>query len=820
MKCKKCHKKIKGKDMRFCPYCGSELTIETSNNNVGNEERIQKEVIKIGNDEIAITKYMQIECRELMYVISLADSCAKNVESYYQKAGSLDKGIEVLKTVIEQSYIKIAQEIINIESNCSFKVDINGKQLWGLSSKYIHSLRNIFFISEAKSLALKGEQEYNQFTRELNKESRFRIIGGGFGIEGAIKGMAIAGAANLTTGAFYSLFNGIKEIGDNLSADSDKRSLYNDLKKQIYVAVYNDVVQLYYFLNYLIGRPMIYTLNKENVRLFYSYNKKNIKTRNDALKLIKDYPYLVESYKIASTIIDESDDLLNFANKIGNSDAVEYLEKYIKIKNDVKAYLKEDTNKYIKLFISRPFFGKLIYSRKNVVDGVDELGKNIKKILKVKLDYSQMPYEIGDDEFFVCCFKFDSVYIIWSNKYIYCGAKSETMRYSSVEYFSYKMSNKNCADIFINGKPSGHFFINEDEASDVIDCFNYILLKIKYNIPTVFPDNIKSVNDEYRNKLYTIFENNTEYIIKKYKKYHCLDMFIEYGNIDILEALEKEMDKTRGTKQDELLRHFYVGDYVYLETPFSVNALNCWVESYGYVFDDEYAICYVDREFNNRTPEFYMTTNRLYYEKSVDNKNRLYYLNYSDVESIEYKYITSDAAYLGPEIRINGSECKIHVVVDENSGALLYQWILYIILNIKYNKKVITKRALRIDDYKNELEKEAKENKKSGCFITTATCLSLGKGDDCLELNLFRKFRDEWLMYQKNGKILISEYYKIAPIIVSSIEKKDNKLLIYKSIWNKYLQKCLKYIRNGEYELCKITYMKMVNDLFYTFGHK
>ena len=55
--------------------------------------------------------------------------------------------------------------------------------------------------------------------------------------------------------------------------------------------------------------------------------------------------------------------------------------------------------------------------------------------------------------------------------------------------------------------------------------------------------------------------------------------------------------------------------------------------------------------------------------------------------------------------------------------------------------------------------------KKNGCFITTATCAEYGKPDNCYELTMFRKFRDEWLSKQPDGLKLIEEYY---PSIISS----------------------------------------------------
>ena len=99
------------------------------------------------------------------------------------------------------------------------------------------------------------------------------------------------------------------------------------------------------------------------------------------------------------------------------------------------------------------------------------------------------------------------------------------------------------------------------------------------------------------------------------------------------------------------------------------------------------------------------------------------------------------------------------------------------------------------------------------CFITTAVCDSFGKADDCYELTAFRKFRDNWLINQSDGKSLIDEYYNIAPKIVDKINSLSDSAEIYKNIWRGYLSECLKFIESGDNQQCKKVYISMVNTL-------
>lgn len=104
-------------------------------------------------------------------------------------------------------------------------------------------------------------------------------------------------------------------------------------------------------------------------------------------------------------------------------------------------------------------------------------------------------------------------------------------------------------------------------------------------------------------------------------------------------------------------------------------------------------------------------------------------------------------------------------------------------------------------------------NSNEGCYITTAVCEFQGKPDNCYELTMFRKFRDEWLVTQEGGKELVKEYYETAPQIVKNIDEREDRNRIYSHIWGNWLKPCLSDIENGNYDACKQTYIQMVENL-------
>jgi len=105
------------------------------------------------------------------------------------------------------------------------------------------------------------------------------------------------------------------------------------------------------------------------------------------------------------------------------------------------------------------------------------------------------------------------------------------------------------------------------------------------------------------------------------------------------------------------------------------------------------------------------------------------------------------------------------------------------------------------------------EKREGLCFITSAVCKFSGKPDDCIELTLFRKFRDDWLMNQHDGKYFIDEYYDIAPAIVEKIDLSKNPTEIYERINKDYIQPCVQLIAEDKNESCFELYKKMICDV-------
>ncbi|QAT49021.1 hypothetical protein EQM14_04105 [Caproiciproducens sp. NJN-50] len=103
--------------------------------------------------------------------------------------------------------------------------------------------------------------------------------------------------------------------------------------------------------------------------------------------------------------------------------------------------------------------------------------------------------------------------------------------------------------------------------------------------------------------------------------------------------------------------------------------------------------------------------------------------------------------------------------------------------------------------------------RKKLCFITTAVCAELGKGDDCGELQALRAFRDGYLSRTPLGRKKIGEYYLFAPLIVSSVESSGKAEAEWNRVYRDYLSPCLAALKCRRPEKCERIYETMMSEL-------
>ena len=103
--------------------------------------------------------------------------------------------------------------------------------------------------------------------------------------------------------------------------------------------------------------------------------------------------------------------------------------------------------------------------------------------------------------------------------------------------------------------------------------------------------------------------------------------------------------------------------------------------------------------------------------------------------------------------------------------------------------------------------------KRHFCYITTAVCESLGKGDDCEELRCLRDYRDHWLLLTKDGPALVDAYYESAPKVLEAMRERSDYKALCRELYTSYICPCIELIHEERYEDCKNRYIAMVREL-------
>lgn len=104
------------------------------------------------------------------------------------------------------------------------------KQIAPYTHKYIGYWADAFNVALEAYQNITGEEQRMRQYREMRKAGRGQVIGGGFGFSGAVKGMATAGAINMTTGLLHSFANAWGNANSAAEADRQKRSFFYNME--------------------------------------------------------------------------------------------------------------------------------------------------------------------------------------------------------------------------------------------------------------------------------------------------------------------------------------------------------------------------------------------------------------------------------------------------------------------------------------------------------------------------------------------------------------------------------------------------------------
>ena len=175
-----------------------------------------------------------------------ANQASTDFKKWYLEQGNI---LSVLK-----GYEKEAMSLVVHYANEPLFAQITTLEIYDISkSAYDEHCLDLSESDDAHSKiicqynAIIEKQEAEEEYRAERKASRGRVSGGGFGVGGALKGMATAGAMNAISGAGHSIVNAIGNVGSSIDASSSKNALYKseDTFSALLSGITSDIVSAY-----------------------------------------------------------------------------------------------------------------------------------------------------------------------------------------------------------------------------------------------------------------------------------------------------------------------------------------------------------------------------------------------------------------------------------------------------------------------------------------------------------------------------------------------------------------------------------------------
>ena len=219
LNCRYCGKRLLP-DMIFCPYCGKTIGSEkedTQDIPVSREDSRENEehsdkclgesfvltfdsaVIRYPHDMQTYTEFLG---KMQEKVILLTDRFLSN----YSKYGTFIGLMELAKKDLEEC----ADEMVALAVDECRKAGLGWVDKSSFFSAY-YIIEKLFQKLEEAPTLLHSQMEAEQEARELDRMTRGHVMGGGFGLGGAVKGMMLAGVMNY----FYDIYRDSKFLDED-----------------------------------------------------------------------------------------------------------------------------------------------------------------------------------------------------------------------------------------------------------------------------------------------------------------------------------------------------------------------------------------------------------------------------------------------------------------------------------------------------------------------------------------------------------------------------------------------------------------------------
>lgn len=279
----------------------------------------------IAGEKVVIPTSVENECYLRRKTSKVMSEVGEKFDKWYKAQWNCDMVYDREEEIVRETIYPIIEQgikIFNEQDIYSLDVEMFEKKYFSDGLKNFHDgiLKMMYKIWD-----IDDQKETEKDYRRARKAGRGKVVGGGFGVGGALKGMAVAGAMNATTGMAYSLGNAVGNIGSSIAAGSNKSAVYKSsrepLKKEIVDAAYaarNAIREALRREAHIECEYVSATESKQADVIIENYKQGRISESQKKPQLIKALllnPYNMNAYLLLwSDYGDESGDLREMAD--------------------------------------------------------------------------------------------------------------------------------------------------------------------------------------------------------------------------------------------------------------------------------------------------------------------------------------------------------------------------------------------------------------------------------------------------------------------------------------------------------------------------
>jgi len=334
MFCSQCGNKLE-ENAKFCSFCGAKVvnSVVSTNNSPQSTQPISQVVIApaspptenveqkiiIGNFAFpnGVEIYTSIQKRLYKQIPTKIEGFASIYDTYDSISSFLEDGEEFGYSLIGEVFMSFSDLFA---ANGRYDITENTLLNHPLAQNVFAPFSSTVQAVENELNMINGNQLAADQDREARKNSRFRIIGGGFGITGALKGMAMAGAFNASTGLAYDISNSLSRLSSSLDAVNDRTDLFNKSKDFLVSSLRTSLQNVALVVSDILGVSVSFSpLKSDNILANINSNIiRGPAVKPALIEAIKAYPYNELSYKMYLHFFPEdSESVSKVANFFG-----------------------------------------------------------------------------------------------------------------------------------------------------------------------------------------------------------------------------------------------------------------------------------------------------------------------------------------------------------------------------------------------------------------------------------------------------------------------------------------------------------------------